>query len=158
MTTDDPSPVLLLYSRMPHERGRDEPERKRLEALVERLSDDDLARPVADGWTIAAVLAHLAFWDHRAAVLVERWRKAGVGRSDADVDAINDAAKPQWLALPPRAAAEDAVRAARAADGALDAAGDELVEQIVAIGYPINVSRAAHRAEHLDEIERTLSA
>jgi hypothetical protein len=143
---------------MPADRSRDEPERKRLEALVERLSDTDLVRPLTDGWTVAAALAHLAFWDHRAAVLVERWQHSGVSRSDADVDAINDAARPQWLALPPRWAAEDAVRAARAADSALDSAGAELVDQIVAIGYPINVSRAAHRAEHLDEIEQALSS
>src|SRR5918911_4071613 len=104
-----------------------------------------------DGWTIAAVLAHLAFWDNRAVVLVERWRRAGVGPSPIDVDAVNEAAKPQWLALAPRAAAEGAVQAARAADGALDAADETLLREIAAVNE-INLSRALHRAEHLDQI------
>ena len=138
------------------DRSQDEPQRRRLEALVERLSDEDLARPMPDGWTIAAVLAHLAFWDNRAALLVERWRQAGVGPSPIDVHVVNDAAKPQWLALAPRAAAEGAVQAARVADGALDTADETLLQQIAALGE-INLSRALHRAEHLDQIERVLS-
>src|SRR5919199_6983267 len=105
---------------MATDRSQDEPQRRRLEALVARLSDEQLAQPMPDGWTVAGLLAHLAFWDNRAAVLVERWRRSGVGRSEADVDAVNDAAKPQWLALQPRRAAEGAVEAARAADSALD--------------------------------------
>jgi hypothetical protein len=141
---------------MSNDRAQDRPERQRLEALVQRLTDAELATTLNDGWTIAAVLAHLAFWDRRGANLVSRWLQQGIGRSDADVDAINDAAKAQWLALPPRMAAQQAVEAARAIDAALDAAPD-LVEQIVAIGYPINPSRAVHRREHLDEIERALA-
>jgi predicted protein tyrosine phosphatase len=139
------------------DRSQDAPERRRLEALVNQLSDSDLPKPLPDGWTIAGVLAHLAFWDQRAAFLVERWQRQGVGRSDADVEAVNNAAKPQWLALPPRVAAAQAVEAARTADAALDAAPLALIDQIVAVGSPINVSRAAHRREHLDDIERALS-
>ena len=141
---------------MSTDRTQDSAERERLQALVQRLTDAELGTTLNDGWTVAAVLAHLAFWDRRAANLVERWLRQGIGRSDADVDAINDAAKAQWLALPPRVAAQQAVQAARAIDAALDAAPD-LVEQIVAIGYPINPSRAVHRREHLDEIERALA-
>jgi len=141
---------------MSTDRAQDGPQRQRLEALVQRLTDAELGTALNDGWTVAAVLAHLAFWDRRALNLVERWQQKGIGRSDADVDAINDAAKAQWLALPPRVAAQQAVEVARAVDAALDAAPD-LVEQIVAIGYPINPSRAVHRREHLDEIERALA-
>lgn len=141
---------------MSTDRTQDSAERQRLEALVQQLTDAELGTTLSDGWTIAGVLAHLAFWDRRAANLVERWQRQGIGRSDADVDAINDAGKFQWLALPPRVAAEQAVAAARAIDAALDAAPD-LVEQIVAIGYPINPSRGVHRREHLDEIERALA-
>jgi len=141
---------------MSADRTEDGPERQRLEALVQRLTDAELGTALSDGWTVASVLAHLAFWDRRAVILVERWRKQGIGRSDADIDAINDAAKADWLALPPRVAAHQALEAARAIDAALDAA-PALVEQIVAIGYPINPSRAVHRREHLDEIERALA-
>ena len=40
-------------------------ERERLRALVARLTDDDLRRPVTDLWTVADMLGHLAFWDAR---------------------------------------------------------------------------------------------
>jgi hypothetical protein len=142
---------------MPRDRRRDVRERERLEALVNRLSDADLARPLADGWTISAALAHVGFWERRAAVLVERWQRQGLAKSEGDVDAINDAAKEQWLALAPRTAAQLAIAAAWAVDDALDAAGDALVRQIEVSEAGINVSRADHRAEHLDEIERALS-
>ncbi|MGH2558661.1 MAG: DinB family protein, partial [Thermomicrobiales bacterium] len=80
---------------------------KRLRALVGQLSDDDLRRDIGDGWTVAAALAHVAFWDRRAVVLLERWERDGVSPSPADVDAINDAMLPQWRAIPPRAVVED---------------------------------------------------
>src|ERR671939_89289 len=66
----------------PMARSQDTRERQRLEALVRRLSDPELTRQMDDGWTVAAVLAHLALWDRRATVLVERWRRTGVGRSE----------------------------------------------------------------------------
>jgi hypothetical protein len=140
------------------DRSRDSQERQRLEALVARLSDSQLRTPMPDGWTVASVLAHLAFWDQRAALLLARWQRDGVSPSDADADVINDAAKAQWLALPPRVAAQQAVDAAWAADSALDGASPELLQQIVDLGSPISVQRSFHRAEHLDEIERSLQA
>jgi len=133
---------------------------RRLEALVAPLSDADLARPLDDGWTISGILGHLAFWDRRAAFLVQLWRSGQRVPSAADdigdVHTVNEAAKPQWLALAPRAAAEEAVAAARAADGALDHAPPELLQQIVAAGPPISLARAGHRNEHLDQIDQAL--
>ncbi|TMQ17769.1 MAG: hypothetical protein E6K82_20865 [Candidatus Rokuibacteriota bacterium] len=38
-------------------------ERTRLQALVKRLTDADLGRAMPAGWTVGAILAHLAFWD-----------------------------------------------------------------------------------------------
>jgi hypothetical protein len=138
------------------DRSQDTPERQRLEALVGRLSDAELMTPLPDGWTVASVLAHLAFWDQRAAVLMERWQDSSPGPSEADVEAVNNASKPQWLALQPRVAATLAVEAARAADAAMDAASPRLIEQIIAAGPPIAISRAEHRREHLEEIEAVL--
>ena len=93
--------------------------------------------------------------DRRASVFRCLWRD-GLSLSGADVDAINDAAKPRWLALPPRAAAQEVVDAARAADAALDGASADLLQQIADSGYPITISRAVHRNEHLHEIEQVL--
>ena len=141
---------------MPVDRSQDTPARLRLEALVNRLSDAQLATRLSDDWTVAAVLAHLSFWDQRAAYLVRHWQKEGVGNSGADADPINNAAKPQWLALPPRVAADLAVQAARAADAALDTCSPELLERIQKAGSPINLNRATHRFEHLAEIEAAI--
>ncbi len=133
-------------------------ERERLRALVARMSDEDLHRPLADGWTVAATLAHIAFWDQRGLALLERWERKGVGPSPmpADVDAINDAARALCLAIPPRAAAELAVAAAEALDRKLEQLTPEMLAQMEAAGSPLRLKRSIHRREHLDEIERLL--
>ena len=51
--------------------------RERLRALVGRLSDGDLGRPMDAGWTVAGVLAHVAFWDQRIVVLLDEWERKG---------------------------------------------------------------------------------
>jgi hypothetical protein len=136
-------------------------ERARLKALVARVSDADLGRALPAGWTVASVLLHLAFWDQRALVLLERWRQAGAAAvpapaNDTDVDWINDASKPMFLALPPRRAAELAVTIAEAVDQQVAALPDEFLASNAAAGSPLNLLRAEHRREHLAEIEAAL--
>jgi hypothetical protein len=133
-------------------------ERRRLEALVEKLDDAALGRAMPAGWTVASVLAHLAFWDQRIVVLVDQLKRGGPVPTElaSDVDWINDAAKPMQLALPPRRAATLAVETARASDQAVAALSDELLAKNAAAGSPINVVRAQHRREHLDEIDQVL--
>jgi len=134
---------------------------ERLRALVDKLSDRELAGPMDAGWTVAGVLAHLAFWDQRIVVLVDRWAD-GRGTpppayDQAAVDWINDAGKPLCLALPPRVAARMAVDAAIAADERVVGLSEAQLAAIAPGGHPINPLRAEHRREHLDEIERTLA-
>ena len=79
-------------------------QRDRLSEFVGRASDKELEAPMPAGWTVAAVLAHLAFWDQRIVVLVDAWQRAGATQvpstvADHDVDWINDAGKPMLLAL-----------------------------------------------------------
>ena len=136
-------------------------QRARLRALVERLSDADLGRPLDAGWTVGAVLAHLAFWDQRTLVLIERWENEGPrtpprGIDEKDVDWINDSAKALCLALPARAAARLAVATAEAVDRRVEALSSQLVAANTAAGKPLNLFRAEHRREHLDEIEHAL--
>ncbi len=137
-------------------------QRERLRALVARLSDEELCRPLSAGWTVAGVLAHLAFWDQRALVLIERWEQGGpastLRRIDPlDVDWINDAAKALCLALPPRTAAQLAVATAEAVDRKVEALAADLFAANAPAGNPINLVRSEHRREHLDEIERLLA-
>jgi hypothetical protein len=134
-------------------------ERHRLEALVGKLGDTALGRAMPAGWTVAGVLAHLAFWDQRIVVLTELLKRGvTVPMEDpVQVEWINDAAKPMQLALAPRRAATLAVETARAADHAVATLSDELLAKNAASGSPINVLRAEHRREHLDEIELVLA-
>jgi len=142
--------------------ARNDAERARLRALVARLSDADLARPMPAGWTGAAVLAHLAFWDQRIMVLLERWEQSPSAVppviNEADVDWVNDAAKPHFLAMPPRRAAELAVAIAEAVDAKVAALPDDLLARNEAAGKPLFMTRAEHRREHLGEIEHVLGA
>jgi hypothetical protein len=132
----------------------------RMRALVDALTDDELAAPMAAGWTVAGVLAHLAFWDQRAVTLLERWGPDGQGPppggpgsyDEEAVDWINDAAKPLVLALPPRVAARVAVEVAAEADARVAALSDDLLAENERTGGYVNVLRADHRGEHLDEI------
>jgi len=135
----------------------------RLEALVGKLGDRELSRPLDAGWTVAGVLAHLAFWDYRIVTLLDAWGVDGRGtlppaHHEADVDWINDAGKPLCLGLAPRVAARIAVEAAIAADQRVATLSDAALAANAAAGSPISVRRAAHRREHLDEIERALAA
>jgi len=132
-------------------------ERGRLRGLVGRLTDADLARAMPAGWTVAGVLAHLAFWDQRILVLLEQWEQSPSKppriENEADTDWINDASKPFLLALAPRQAADLAVTIADIVDGKVAALPDDLVVRNAAAGSPLNLLRAEHRAEHLREIE-----
>ena len=137
----------------------------RLRTLVETLSDRELAEPMEAGWTVAGVLAHLAFWDYRIVTLVDRWGPDGKGTppdapgsyDEEAVDWINDSAKPLILALPPRVAVRVAVDAAAAADSQVADLSDELLAANERTGGYINVRRAEHRREHLDDIEQARS-
>jgi hypothetical protein len=138
-------------------------ELERLRALVDRLSDQELSRPMEAGWTVAGVLAHLAFWDYRIVTLVDQWGSDGRGMvprayDGASVDWINDASKPLCLGLPPRVAARMAIDAAVAADQRVAGLLETQLAANKDAGGPISVLRAEHRREHLDEIERALSA
>ncbi len=135
----------------------------RLKAFVDSTNDADLSRPMPAGWTIAGVLAHLAYWDQRIVVLMDQWGADGRGTpppgiiDEASLHWVNDAGKLLCLALPPRVAAKLAVEAATAADQRVAAASDALLEANRAAGSPLSMDRAEHRREHLDEIEREYS-
>ena len=134
-------------------------ERRRLETLVGKLDDAALSRTMPAGWTVAGVLAHLAFWDQRIVTFIEVLKRGAKIPTDDSigVEWINEAAKPAQLALPPRRAATLAVETARAIDHAVATLSDELLAKNAAAGSPIQLLRADHRREHLDEIEQVLA-
>jgi uncharacterized damage-inducible protein DinB len=134
----------------------------RMRALVARLSDAELAAAANDSWTIAGVLAHIAFWDAHALGLVQKLQRGESFTPDdqepEDVDWINDATRPLIHAIPPRAAADLAVRLAEETDGAIASLPPELLAHTWPSdpASPLYSVRAEHRSEHLDDIEAAL--
>ena len=97
--------------------------RERLSSLVERLTDEELCLPLGDDWTVAVALAHLSFWDQRSLFQLRKWKHSGVVEpSPIDIDLTNDSLLAQWLAIPPRAAADLAVSSAEEIDRELEEA------------------------------------
>ena len=133
---------------------------QRLKSLVHRLTDTDLALSTDYGWTIAALLAHLAFWDQRMFVILRRWQEGGLDESPIDSMAVNDALKIICQALEPRTAAELSLIAAERINAELDSLTPEFVKQIEehieANSIQFRMNRSLHRAGHLNDIEALL--
>ena len=134
--------------------------RRRLETLVRSLSDEDLARSTDYGWTVAALLAHLAFWDQRVLVILRRWKEEGFDSSPIDPAAVNDSLRVICQALEPRTAIELCLSSAQAVDAELDTLTPETVKQMeehaAATETQFRMNRSLHRNGHLDDIEALL--
>lgn len=138
---------------------RNDRERARLRALVERLSDDDLGRKVNEHWTVAGVLGHVAFWDARALFLADKLER-GEAFTPSDVEPedpnwINDSSRPLIHAIAPREAAMLALRLAEDTDRRVAGLPPDRLWPDDPTSL-VNPLRAAHRGEHLDEIEAAL--
>jgi hypothetical protein len=128
---------------------------ERIRALAGRLSDEELARPVGDHWTVGVAFAHLAFWDRRVMYVLDRTEQGGtLFVPEIDV-VVNDLSLPLWAAIPGREAARLAVEAAAALDERLEGYPPALLEQVYAHNRRW-VVRASHRNEHLDEVDAAL--
>jgi hypothetical protein len=128
----------------------------RMRAFVERASDDDLRTAMPAGWTVGAVLGHLAFWDERVSVILDMLER-GVKPSPYDeeaVDWINDTAKRFLLAMEPRALAEMALEIAAETDERLAGLPDDRLAEVTQLWC--TQERWRDRTEHLDEIDQAL--
>jgi hypothetical protein len=132
--------------------------RRRLQALVSRLDDASLQQMVDADWSVASVLAHLAFWDQSTYVRWENYARGGelLGISDAVIDIVNAASLPTWLALPGRIAAYLALQAAETVDARIETLSADAVDQAAAQDLRFMLERSGHRTEHLDQIEAAL--
>jgi uncharacterized damage-inducible protein DinB len=135
---------------------RNRASRERLRAVVARLSDEDLQRELPGGWTVADALGHLAFYDHRAALLLDRFAQEGVFPSPLDVETVNAVVLRFTRRIPLQDLAAEALAAAEAADGAVEAAPAALLAE-VARSTEVKLDRAGHRASHLADIEAALA-
>lgn len=122
---------------------------------IARLSDAEMQTRVGEHWTVAIVLAHLAFWDRRVLYVLDRTEQDGTLFVPQLDIIINDLSLPLWAAIPPREAARIAVETAEALDQRLEAFPPALLEEI----YTYNkrwVDRSLHRNEHLNEADAAL--
>ena len=130
--------------------------RRRLETLTRELSDEQLRRMNKDGWTVSALLAHLACWDQRHLHLLRRWREGGVDDSPVDSTAVNESIKSLCRVIQPQAAVELCLASATAIDAELEMITPELMAEIEASPNHFRFNRSLHRNGHLNEIEALL--
>ena len=129
---------------------------ERLRKLVARLNEADMSRRVGPDWTVAVALAHLAFWDRRVQLSLERTEKEGkLSPVDLDPSILNDLLLPTWELIRGQEAALLALETAETLDRRLELFPESLLEQVQAHN-PRWVLRALHRNEHLDEVEAAL--
>jgi uncharacterized damage-inducible protein DinB len=148
--------------------------RRRLAAVVERLRVEDMALPTESteegSWTIAQVLAHIAFWDRS---MEARWllaRDAAGGEEAGPIepiylpDGINEAINPPlahlvgaWTERLGPAVGSEALAAAESLDTVIQELGPRLPAGTASV-LPRVVHRWIHREAHLDQIERGLAA
>jgi hypothetical protein len=135
-------------------------QRDRLAKLSGLLAKADPSGGANDGWTVGAILGHVAFWDRWAHCLIHRWRSGEMpppSLPDWYDDAVNEALLPLWQALPPAAAGTLAVEAARAVDRELNRLESPVLAAIAAAGESNLLHRHRHRRQHLDQIDRLLA-
>src|SRR3954451_20011698 len=132
--------------------------RRRLQALASRLDDASLQQMVDADWTVASVLAHLAFWDQSTYVRWENYARGGelLGISDAVIDIVNAANLPTWLALPGRTTVDLALHVAETVDARIEALTSDAFDQATSQALRFMLERWGHRIEHLDQIEAAL--
>jgi hypothetical protein len=136
-------------------------ERERLRALVERLDEEGLRAAVNPHWTVAAVFGHIAFWDARVLALADKLERgvpfAASDSEPEDIDWINDATRPLIHAIPPLEAARLALEIAEETDARVATLPLDRLWPLDP-DSPLNPVRAAHRGEHLDDVEAALRA
>jgi hypothetical protein len=134
-------------------------ERARLQTMVARLTDADMARAMSEGWTVGVGLMHLAFWDGLSLSKFEEWERTGTVQIPPMrdmVDGINDAMLPWWRTIVPVQVRHEVIAAAEAVDRKAETLPAPIVEAILAV-RPRSLARAIHRRQHLDQIERALA-
>jgi len=132
--------------------GENEASLRELRARVESLKHEDFGRRLANGWTVAEALCHLAFWDRVMLGRIERWERGGVEPVILDTrsaDPINDGVEMLSGAVSGPEAARMAIESAEATDAKVASLSAERVEWMIAGGFERMLHRHLHRREHL---------
>jgi hypothetical protein len=132
--------------------------RDRLVTLIEDLDERALQQKVNEEWTIAAGLAHVAFWDQMS---LARWDAYDAGGSLEDVpdqiiELVNAANLPTWRALPERTTVDMVIQAMDVLNERI-ARLPEAAQRDATRGFRYMLDRTRHRDEHAAEIEAILA-
>jgi hypothetical protein len=127
--------------------------RRKLGGLAAGLTSEDLSLVTSYGWSVAALFAHMAWWDQRVSVLLHRWQERGVDESPVDSEMINEALKPLCHAMDPQAAVRLCLSSAERTDAALAALSPDLFARIQASSNHFRFNRALHRNDHINDIQ-----
>jgi hypothetical protein len=126
----------------------------RLKKVAGALTEKELGRVIyKEGWTIAVMLAHLAFCDERRRCMFAYWRQKGVYPTPYMDDVVNDALIKVMLKIPPKDTVSLAIDCAEAGNKEIEELPDKIRRDIEALNEPRALNRAGHRTQHLDEIE-----
>jgi len=131
--------------------ARNRAARERLAAVIARVGERNVT--VDGGWTAAALLAHLAFWDRLAVARLERHLREGeppIFATEGVTDLTNEAGMRQWKDTPPSVAGTQAREAAAAIDRLIETLPPDKLEGLKALGRSFLIDRSEHRKEHLD--------
>jgi hypothetical protein len=132
--------------------------RRRLTDLLGRLREAEFVRPLEEGWTVGAVLAHVAFWDRAGRARWARYGQDGAVEEFPDtlIDIVNDACLEDWRALDPALLASRVLAAAEEIDALIAALPDAAVAHALATNRAFLVDRSGHRDEHIAAIASVL--
>ena len=137
------------------ERNREGLERLR---RLTSLSDSELTKDTGNGWSVATVLGHMAFFDRMLLLRWDAYEKDGVfaALTPNHFDMINYAGAGDWSALPPSAMVARCIEAAEQAVARIDALPDKAVAVAVETNRPALLERIIHWGPHLDQIESAI--
>ncbi|MXX19767.1 MAG: hypothetical protein F4X03_00620 [Dehalococcoidia bacterium] len=126
----------------------------RLRDLVSRLDESAMSRSLGGGWTAAFALVHLAFWDARQDVALQRYMRGDAfPGEDVTTNATLEAIAPLFDA---GEAGAIAVQAAEQLDATLEALTGDQLESLRQTGFAYAIERWRHREDHVAQIEAVL--
>ena len=129
---------------------------ERLRTLTATLDDAAFTVRLPNGWTVAGILAHLAFWDRQRLCLMRSWSAGNWGPGGYDGELFNETMRPLLELIPGDLAAGAALHAAEEVDAFLLQVTDDVIAGALARPDAPNLDRGSHREYHLDQIEQAL--
>jgi LPS sulfotransferase NodH len=126
--------------------------REAMQKLAQHFTNTELEHKLSNGWTVAVMFAHLAFWDKQRYELLKSWQKNGISMSACDYNVLNAAMLPFWESLEPRLAVQMALENAAEVDALIEKLSDDFVSKIRKLPDAPDLERANHRLHHLKQL------